>query len=86
MIKLNNFLADYKKYYKGEFENIDVTALLKEVSTSIQMERDIELKAYESNMSATITFFFNKTKDYIFDEDDEIVEEAEFEYSGNSWK
>ena len=75
------FEADYKKYYHGDLDNLDFSVVLKEAE---EKEGDYELRAYESNVSATVAFFFDEETVCT----DEELEEYDVisTYTGNSWK
>lgn len=75
------FEADYKKYFKGDLDNLDFDFVLGEVSHT---DGDYELKRYESNVEATVAFFFDEE---LICTDAELQKyDAIATYIGNSWK
>jgi hypothetical protein len=74
------FEADFKKYYYGDLNNLDFSIVLKEAE---EQEDSYELRAHESNVRATVAFFFSEE----VCTDEELEEyDAISTYTGNSWK
>ena len=69
LLNIEDFEADYKKFYKGDLDNLNFDEVLREV---IEGENIYELKRHESNTGYGKTFFFDEEITCI-DEENKVV-------------